>query len=97
MVKPVATELEKSNLEAHVDLCAERYRRLEEKFENVSHRLDVLEERIENLSVKSSAQHEELKKMVREGQESKFKVMITTAGTIVAALLGTLGYIIARK
>jgi len=97
MAKPVATELEKSNLEAHVDLCAERYRRLEEKFEIVSHRLDVLEERIENFSVKSSAQHEELKKMVREGQESKFKVMITTAGTIVAALLGTLGYIIARK
>ena len=93
----MATELEKENLEAHVELCAERYRRLEEKFESLTHRLDILEERLETFSIKSSAQHEEMKKMIREGQESKFKVMVTTAGTIVAALLGTLGYLIARK
>jgi hypothetical protein len=93
----MATNLEKENLEAHVDLCAERYRRLEEKFESLTHRMDVIEERLENMSVKSSAQFEELKKMVREGQESKFKVLVTTAGTIVAALLGTLGYLIAKK
>jgi vacuolar-type H+-ATPase subunit E/Vma4 len=93
----MATSLEKENLEAHVDLCAERYRRLEEKFEALTHRLETLEERLENMSMKSSAQFDELKKMVREGQESKFKVMITTAGTIIAAVLATLGYVIARK
>lgn len=93
----MSTNLEKENLEAHVDLCAERYRRLEEKFESLSRRMDVIEERLENMSVKSSAQFEELKKMMREGQESKFKVLVTTAGTIVAALLGTLGYLIAKK
>jgi vacuolar-type H+-ATPase subunit E/Vma4 len=93
----MATNLEKENLEAHVDLCAERYRRLEEKFESLSHRMDAIEERLENMSVKNSAQFEELKKMVREGQESKFKVLVTTAGSVIAALLATLGYLIARK
>mgnify|MGYP000668970759 CR=1 FL=1 len=32
----LARDIEKENLEAHVELCAERYRRLEEKFENKS-------------------------------------------------------------
>jgi predicted nucleic acid-binding Zn-ribbon protein len=93
----MATNLEKENLEAHVDLCAERYRRLEEKFETLSHRMDAIEERLEAMSAKNSVQFEELKKMMREGQESKFKVLVTTAGSVVAALLATLGYLIARK
>lgn len=93
----MATSLEKENLEAHVDLCAERYRRLEEKFESMARRMDVIEERLETMSVQSTIHHEELKKMVREGSESKFKVMVTTAGTVIAALLATLGYLIAQK
>jgi hypothetical protein len=30
-----ATEIEKKNLEAHVELCAERYRFIEEKLESL--------------------------------------------------------------
>lgn len=91
------TKLEKENLEAHVELCAERYLRLEEKFEAMTSRLEAVEERLEAMSLRAATQHEELKKMVREGQESKFKVMVTTAGSVIAALLATLGYLIAKK
>ena len=48
------TEYEKHNLEAHVDLCAERYEQLKQELENLQHgqiatnqRLDKLEEMIE--------------------------------------------------
>lgn len=66
------TELEKENLEAHVDLCAQRYEVLEG-------RLTKIEEKVENI-------HADM----IEGQKSMTKVLIGTAGTIVAGLLSTI-------
>lgn len=37
------TKIEKVNLEAHVELCAERYNNLEEKLDNLEERMDKLE------------------------------------------------------
>lgn len=37
------TDIEKINLEAHVELCAERYKSLEEKLDTVERRLAELE------------------------------------------------------
>lgn len=68
----MATELEKTNLEAHVDLCAIRYEALEGRLTNV-------EEKIDNI-------HSD----IVEGQKSMTKVLIGTAGTIVAGLLSTI-------
>jgi tetrahydromethanopterin S-methyltransferase subunit G len=63
------TELEKTNLEAHVDLCAIRYAALEG-------RLTKVEEKIDNI-------HDDM----LQGQKSITKVLIGTAGTVVASLL----------
>lgn len=68
----VATNLEKENLEAHVDLCAQRYEVLEG-------RLTKIEEKVEHI-------HRDM----TEGQKSMTKVLIGTAGTIVAGLLSTI-------
>jgi prefoldin subunit 5 len=38
-----ATEIEKKSLEAHVELCAERYNQLEAKFEHVEAKISSLE------------------------------------------------------
>ncbi len=67
-----ATNLEKENLEAHVDLCQERYEQLEG-------RLTKIEEKVEDI-------HRD----ITEGQKSMTKVLIGTAGTIVAGLLSTI-------
>jgi tetrahydromethanopterin S-methyltransferase subunit G len=67
-----ATSLEKENLEAHVDLCQERYKQLEG-------RLGKIEEKVEDI-------HRD----ITEGQTSLTKVLIGTAGTIVAGLLSTI-------
>ena len=37
---------ERTNLEAHVDLCAERYRALEQKLDALEERMDKIEEHI---------------------------------------------------
>jgi tetrahydromethanopterin S-methyltransferase subunit G len=65
----MATELEKTNLEAHVDLCALRYEALES-------RLTKIEDKVEHI-------HQD----IVDGQKSMTKVMIGTAGTIVASIL----------
>ena len=38
-----ATEIEKKSLEAHVELCAERYNQLEQRFEHVDSKISNLE------------------------------------------------------
>lgn len=43
-----ATELERENLEAHVDLCQQRYEQLEGRLSKVEEKIDHLHEDITN-------------------------------------------------
>ena len=70
MATSPTTDLEKTSLEAHVDLCALRYGQLDA-------RLTALEEKVETV-------HND----IIEGQKSMTKVIIGTAGTIIAGVLG---------
>jgi hypothetical protein len=63
------TELERTSLEAHVDLCALRYAQLDN--------------RLSSLETKVNSIHED----VVDGQKSLTKVIIGTAGTIIAGVL----------
>jgi len=49
-----ATDIEKKSLEAHVELCAERYNALEDKMsvmsENISHLCEMVKEVKDNIS-----------------------------------------------
>lgn len=67
--KMSATDLEKTNLEAHVDLCAIRY-------EQLDGRLTKIEDKVETIHTD-----------IVEGQKSMTKVLIGTAGTVVASLI----------
>ena len=83
--------LEKENLEAHVDLCAERYQRLEEKYQLLKDTIDksntVIHERISKM--KDSM--DEMKALSIEQHFKLNRIIITTAvaviGTIVAAVI----------
>ena len=70
MATSPTTDLEKTSLEAHVDLCALRYGQLDQ-------RLTALEE-------KGKTVHND----IIDGQKSMTKVIIGTAGTIIAGVLG---------
>lgn len=43
------TEIEKTNLEAHAELCTERYTNLQDKLENLGNRMDTIEHSIGDL------------------------------------------------
>ena len=66
------TELEKNSLEAHVDLCAIRYKNLDDRMTKIEKKVELI--------------HED----ITEGQKSMTKVLIGSAGTIVAGLLSTI-------
>jgi len=88
------SDLERQNLEAHVDLCAERYKRLEEKFDNLELRLGSLKKDVELLDASMGSKHKELVGMIQESSSSRFKVLVATSGTVIAAILSVLGYLV---
>jgi hypothetical protein len=72
------SRLERENLEAHVDLCAERYRVLEEKLNKLDEKFDRLETAIDTMTEKHAAD--------KVGSQ---KLMFGAAATVIAGLLST--------
>ena len=72
------SRLERENLEAHVDLCAERYRVLEEKLIRLESKVDSLAESMSTMVEKSQLD-----------KASNNKLVIGAAATVIAGLLST--------
>ena len=77
------TDIEKKSLEAHVELCAERYRFLEEKLETVESTL---------VSVKSDVVS--VKDMMQKVVNQRNNQLINWGIGIIAVLGSTVGYLI---
>ena len=85
----MATNIEKQNLEAHVELCAERYSSLEEKLNNLESRMDKVETHLVDIKTALSNQ-----------DSSQYRTLITIGTTIIGVLITgliTLGVHIATK
>jgi hypothetical protein len=80
------TNIEKESLEAHVELCAERYDRMAERMENLDDRLTGVEQVLK-----------EIKAMLTQKETETYKKMIgigiTLIGTLLTTLLGLIIYI----
>lgn len=72
------SRLERENLEAHVDLCAERYRVLEEKLNRLEVKMDGLTDALTKVADKQTA-----------STLSSNKLVIGAAATVIAGLLST--------
>lgn len=79
------TEIEKKSLEAHVELCAERYKYLESK-------LDVVDEKIQNVEKMVS----ELKVIMSAMSEKHNDRLIVWGTGIIGALLATVGWLLTQ-
>ena len=78
----------------HVELCAERYSRLEEKFKTVEHRLDQLHDDFHDFKNENQKNLGEIKSMLSSAKDEKFKIMVTSTATIIVGLLAMLGYVV---
>ena len=76
-------KIEKENLEAHVELCAERYRALEDKLDNLEERMDKLEGHM--VDIKNCLTTTE-----RNRNNQVIKYGITVIGVLTAAVIAFL-------
>ena len=79
------TRIEKENLEAHVELCAERYDALETK-------LDTVEEKVSSLETSVG----EIKDMITHLDRCRSTQLITWAGTAITMLIGVVGWLLTK-
>lgn len=80
------TNIEKESLEAHVELCAERYDRMAEKMENLEDRLGTVETMLKDIkAMLAQKETESYRKLISIG--------ITVIGTLATTMLGLLIYI----
>tara|TARA_B110000858_G_scaffold64321_1_gene74501 strand:- start:2913 stop:3206 length:294 start_codon:yes stop_codon:yes gene_type:complete len=86
----VTTALERTNLEAHVDLCAERYRVLEEKVNNIDKRLDAMAENMYAFRDETRSSIAQMREENIKSNASANRIIITAAATVVAGVLSTL-------
>jgi hypothetical protein len=83
------TEIEKKSLEAHVEICAERYSNLEFKLENLDNRMDKLESHI--VDIKDS-----LSRVGVEGNKTIITIGVSVFGIVLTALLGLIVHLILK-
>ena len=72
------SRLERENLEAHVDLCAERYRVLEEKFNRLESKVDDIATSVKEMAEKQAQE-----------KSANTKLVMGAAATIIMGLLST--------
>lgn len=81
----MSTDLEKTNLEAHVDLCQQRYLELERRLDRVEWRLDKIEDTLE-----------EIKSAINQGHKEQIQQLLGASTAIIAVLLGVVGWLFTR-
>lgn len=72
------TDLEKTSLEAHVDLCAMRYDSLDKRLTTIESKVTTLQDTIEKSHL------------------SMVKVLLGTAGTVIAGVFSTMFLILTK-
>ena len=73
----MSTDIEKKSLEAHVELCAERYKNLDDRLQSLDSRLL----RLEHLMV-------EIKESIAATPDKSNKVLIGIGTTVIGTLIG---------
>ena len=80
----MAFEIEKKSLEAHVEICAERYSNLDTKLSNLEVRMDKIECHI--VDIKDS--------LAKTGNESNKTIITIGTAVFVALLTAVLGVVV---
>ena len=79
------TDIEKKSLEAHVELCAERYKLLELK-------LETLESNVDSLKTTINEVHGMMQIMAAKRNDQ----LISWGAGVIGVLLGTIGWLVSH-
>lgn len=87
----MSLSIEKQSLEAHVDLCAERYAGLKDDLASMSSRIEKLESDMAKRMDKLESSVTEIKDILTKKETSALRSLITVGLAIIASLIGTVG------
>ena len=82
----ITTEIEKQNLEAHVEICAVRYASLEAKLSHLESRMDRVEEHLVDIKTVLATVVQD-KPAPRGEDANPYKTMIAIGTTIIGVLI----------
>lgn len=77
------SDIEKKSLEAHVELCAERYRNLDERLEHMDEKIGAVETIMR-----------EVHDMINTMSEKRNTQLINWGASIIVGLLGSIGWLL---
>lgn len=95
----ITTEIEKQNLEAHVEICAVRYASLESKLTHLESRMDRVEEHLVDIktALASVAQQDKEQPTPKQDSDGPYKTMIAIGTTIIGVLITGILTLLIRK
>ena len=83
---------EREDLDTHVTICEIRYKQLDDRMGKVEKQIQDINIDLQDFKTEMRQGVNDIKLMLQSAKDEKFKVVTTTAGTIIVALLGALGY-----
>jgi predicted nucleic acid-binding Zn-ribbon protein len=87
---------ENTDLATHVELCAMRYKGIEEKFDAVEQRLNKIETDVNKLSNQIQSNFLEIKLALEQANSRRDVQVIATMGTLAVAIISAVGYWLAK-
>lgn len=93
---PIVSQVDstEARLSTHEAVCAERYKALEGRMDNIENRMDSISSDVKELKQTNDKQFKELKELIERRHSGSHTAIITSAGTIIVALIGFLGYLL---
>jgi predicted PurR-regulated permease PerM len=85
---------EETDLATHVEICALRYQGIQDKIEKVETKLASLDNELREFKEATSTNLNEIKDLISKRMSQSYQNIITTAGTIIVALIAFLGYLL---
>lgn len=83
-----------ARLNTHEAVCAERYKALESRMDNIETRVDSISTDLKDMKQTNDKQFKELKELIERRHSGSYQSLITAAGTVIVALIGFLGYLL---
>ena len=81
----MSSDIEKTNLEAHVDLCAERYRVLDNRLTKVETKLEKIDSDVSDIKV-----------LLKTSQAKQTQILLGIAGAVITVLIAVVGFLFTR-
>jgi len=91
------TEIEKKSLEAHVELCAERYKNLENKLDTVERRVSEVERKLEAKMNLLETALDEIKDMIVKTQHHRNNQLIGWGVGVIASLISVITFLLWKQ